>query len=153
GKPLMRIKADRTVGYGPAAGLPPNLYAGEKVTLTVYQDDGKPVTVTSDKADYDERTRQSRLRGNVRWTEKNGAVAQTEEIFFNPTKRTLDAPKTVKFTQGTSVLTAPSAHYDIAERVVRFTGPVQGESTGEDSGGLSKLTARSGLYRRDDGVL
>jgi lipopolysaccharide export system protein LptA len=153
GKPLMRIKADRTIGYGPAAGLPPNLYAGEKVTLTVYPDDGSPVTVTSDKADYDERTRQSRLRGNVRWTDENGAGAQTEEMIFHPAQRTLEAPKTVRFTQGSSVLTAPSARYDLGERVVRFAGPVEGESTGAESGGLSKLTARSGLYRRDDGVL
>ena len=43
GKPLLRIKADRTVGYGTAAGLAPNLYAGEKVTLTVYPYDGAPV--------------------------------------------------------------------------------------------------------------
>jgi|RhiMetdeSRZDD1v2_1073273.scaffolds.fasta_scaffold01596_24 lipopolysaccharide export system protein LptA len=153
GKPLMRIKADRTVGYGPAAGLPPNLYAGEKVTLTVYPDDGSPVTVTSDKADYDERSRQSRLRGNVKWTDKNGAVAQTEELLFHPSQKTLEAPKAVRFTQGDSVLKAPSAKYDLTERVVRFAGPVEGESTGTESGGLSKLTARSGLYRRDDGVL
>ena len=51
GKPLMHIKADRTIGYGPGAGLPPNLYAGEKVTLTVYPDDGAPVTVHSDRGD------------------------------------------------------------------------------------------------------
>ena len=153
GKAQMRIKAERTIGYGPAAGLPPNLYAGEKVTLTVYPDDGKPVTVTSDKADYDERTRQSRLRGNVRWTDGKGAVAQTEEMLFHPSQRLLEAPKTIRFTQGTSVLTAPSARYDVGERVVRFTGPVEGESTGAESGGLSKLTGRSALYRRDDGVL
>src|SRR5262249_2477920 len=39
GRPLVRIKADRTIGYGPGAGLPPDLYSGEKVTLTLYPDD------------------------------------------------------------------------------------------------------------------
>ncbi|HSB36872.1 MAG TPA: LptA/OstA family protein, partial [Thermoanaerobaculia bacterium] len=153
GKPLMRIKADRTIGYGPAAGLPPNLYAGEKVTLTVFPEDGSPVTVLADKADYDERTRQSRLRGHVRWTDRDGAVAETQEVVFHPASRTLEAPGRVRFTQGSSVLTAPSARYDLAERVLRFAGPVEGESRGAETGGLSKLTARSGLFRRDSGVL
>ena len=35
-KPLFRIRSDRTVGFGAGAGLPPNLYALERVSLTVY---------------------------------------------------------------------------------------------------------------------
>ena len=93
GKPLMRIQADRTIGYGPAAGLAPNLYAGEKVALTVYPDDGPPVTVHSERAHYDERTRESRLSGNVRWTDKDGGLAETEEIVFRPKTRVLEAPE------------------------------------------------------------
>ena len=153
GKPLMRIKADRTIGYGPAAGLPPDLYAGEKVELTVFPDDGPPVTVHSDRADYDERTRESKLSGNVRWTDKDGGLAETEEIVFRPKTRLLEAPKKVHFTQGATSLTAPSARYDIVERVLHFAGPVEGSGSGEDAGGLSKMLARQGLYRRDSGVL
>jgi hypothetical protein len=48
------------------------------VTLTVYPDDGAPVTVLADRADYDERTRESKLRGNVRWTDADGALAETD---------------------------------------------------------------------------
>ena len=153
GKPLLRIQADRTVGYGPAAGLAPHLYAGEKVTLTVYPEEGAPVTVHSDRADYDERTRQSRLQGDVRWTDADGSMATTETVVFHPATRSLEAPGRVRFTRGSIDLTAPSARYDVGERVVRFSGPVEGTGAGEDSAGLSRLTARDGLYRRDDGVL
>ncbi len=129
----MRIQADRTIGYGPAAGLAPNLYAGEKVALTVYPDDGPPVTVHSERAHYDERTRESRLSGNVRWTDKDGGLAETEEIVFRPQTRVLEAPKQVRFTQGSMGLTAPSARYDIAERVLHFAGPVEASGTGEEA--------------------
>ena len=153
GKPLLRIQADRTIGYGPGAGLPPSLYSGEKVTLTAYPDDGEPVTVFSDRATYDERSRESRLMGNVRWTDKDGGTAETEEAQFHPAARILEAPKPVHFTQGSMDITAPSAKYDLKERVVHFAGPVQGTGSGEESGGLSRLTARSALYRRDAGLL
>ncbi len=153
GKPLMRIQADRTIGYGPAAGLAPNLYAGEKVQLTVYPDDGPPVTVHSERAHYDERTRESRLSGNVRWTDKDGGLAETEEIVFRPRTRVLEAPARVRFTQGPTTLTAPSARYDIVERVLHFAGPVDATGTGADNGGLSTMTARQGLYRRDSGAV
>ncbi len=153
GKPLLRIQADRTVGYGPAAGLAPHLYAGEHVTLTVYPEEGEPVTVHSDRADYDERTRQSRLEGNVRWADADGSLALTETVVFHPATRALEAPGRVRFTRGSIDLTAPSARYEVRERLVRFAGPVEGSGTGEDSAGLSRLTAREGLYRRDEGVL
>src|SRR5712692_3807133 len=52
GKPLFRIQSERTVGFGPAAGLVPNVYALEKVTLTVYPEQGEAVTVHSDRAEY-----------------------------------------------------------------------------------------------------
>jgi LPS export ABC transporter protein LptC len=153
GKSLLRIQADRTVGYGPGAGLPPNLYSGEKVTLTAYPEDGEPVTVFSDRATYDERSRESKLMGNVRWTDKDGGLAETEEAQFHPAARLLEAPGKVHFTQGSMDIVAPSAKYDLKERVVHFAGPVQGTGSGEESGGLSRLTARTALYRRDDGIL
>ncbi len=153
GKPLMRIQADRTIGYGPAAGLAPNLYAGEKVQLTVYPDDGPPVTVHSERAKYDERTRESRLSGNVRWTDKDGGLAETDEIVFRPKTRMLEAPSRVRFTQG----------HDVADRPLRalrhrrardaFRGARRRpRGRAPSSGGLSTMTAREGLYRRDSGV-
>jgi LPS export ABC transporter protein LptC len=153
GKPLLRIQADRTVGYGPGAGLPPNLYTGQKVTLTVYPEDGAPVTVFADRANYDERSRESKLMGNVRWTDSDGALAETDEAQFHPSTRLLEAPGRVHFTQGSMDITAPSAKYDLKERVVHFAGPIEGTGSGEESGGLSRLTARAARYRRDDSVL
>ncbi|MGE5414331.1 MAG: LPS export ABC transporter periplasmic protein LptC [Syntrophomonadaceae bacterium] len=153
GKPQLRIKADRTVGYGPAAGLPPDLYAGEKVVLTVYPDDGSPVTVHADRGTYDERSREAHLSGNVHWTDPQGAMAETSEGFFRPAARSLDAPKPVHFTRGSIDLTAPSARYDLKEKALVLAGPLEGSGAGTDSAGLSKLTARSGVYRRESGVL
>ena len=153
GKPQLRIKAERTVGYGPAAGLPPDLYAGEKIVLTVYPDDGSPVTVHADRGTYDERSREAHLSGNVHWTDAQGAMAETSEGFFRPAARSLDAPKPVHFTRGSIDLTAPSARYDLREKALVLAGPIDGSGTGADSAGLSKLTARSGVYRREPGVL
>ena len=56
GKPLFRIQSERTVGFGPAAGLVPNAYALEQVSLTLYPEQGQPVTVHAEKAQYDRRT-------------------------------------------------------------------------------------------------
>jgi len=153
GKPLLRIKADHTVGYGPGAGLAPDLYAGEKVTLTVYPDDGAPVTVNADRGDYDERTRESKLQGNVHWSEADGSLAETDLVLFHPSSHVLEAPHAVHFTQGSIDLTAPSARYDLQDRVVRLAGPIQGSASGEDTGGLSRITAREGRFRRDNGLL
>jgi lipopolysaccharide export system protein LptA len=153
GRPLLRIKADRTIGYGPGAGLAPDLYAGEKVTLTVYPDDGAPVTVHSDRGEYDERTREARLWGNVRWSDEQASLAETDEVLFHPSRHILEAPHTVHFTRGSIDLTAPSARYDLREKAVLFPGPIEGAGGGTDSGGLSKLTARQGVFRREAGVL
>lgn len=153
GKPLMRIRADRTIGYGSGAGLAPDLYAGEKVTLTLYPDDGGPVTVNADRGTYDERTREARLEGNVHWTDAQGSLAETTEALYRPTTHVLEAPKAVHFSRGSIDLTAPSARYDLRERALHLAGPIQGTGSGADSAGLSKLTARSGVFRRDQGVL
>ncbi len=57
------------------------------------------------------------------------------------------------FTQGSMDITAPSAKYDLKERVVHFAGPIEGNGSGDESGGLSHLTAHAALYRRDAGLL
>ena len=153
-KPLFRIRSDRTVGFGQGAGLPPNLYALERVSLTVYPEEGAPVTVQSDRARYDDRTKAAVLSGNVRWVEpKDGALGETETIEFDPTKRVLEAPTRLHFTRGTFDVTAASGLYDLGTRRLSLAGPIQGSGTGQGSGGLSSIRGDSGEYRRDEGVV
>lgn len=153
-KPLFRIRSDRTVGFGTGAGLPPNLYALERVSLTVYPEDGPPVTVQSDRARYDDRTKAAVLSGNVRWVEpRDGALGETEAIEFEPTKRVLRAPAALHFTRGTFDVTAASGAYDLRTRILSLAGPIRGSGTGQGSGGLSSISGDSGEYRRDEGVV
>ncbi len=153
-KPLFRIRSDRTVGFGAGAGLPPNLYALERVSLTVYPEDGPPVTVQSDRARYDDRTKAAVLTGNVRWVEpRDGALGETETIEFDPTKKLLRAPASLHFTRGTFDVTASSGAYDLTTRTLSLAGPIRGSGTGQGSGGLSAISGDSGEYRRDEGVV
>ncbi|MEP7132428.1 MAG: LptA/OstA family protein [Acidobacteriota bacterium] len=153
GKPLFHIQSERTVGFGAAAGLLPNLYALEKVALTVYPETGAPVTVHSDKATYDQRTNAARLKGNVRWIDGRGALGETAEVEFRPSARELVAPGALRVTRGTFVLEARSGIYDVAHREARLEGPVRGSGTGEGSGGLSALAADRAVYKRDEATV
>lgn len=153
-KPLFRIRSDRTIGFGAGAGLPPNLYALERVALTVYPEEGPPVTVQSDRARYDDRTKAAVLTGNVRWVEpKDGALGETETIEFDPTKKILRAPARLHFTRGTFDVTAASGVYDLTTRILTLDGPIRGSGTGQGSGGLSSIAGDAGEYRRDEGVV
>lgn len=153
-KPLFRIRSERTVGFGTGAGLPPNWYALEKVSLTVYPEEGSPVTVYADRARYDDRTKAAVLSGNVRWVEpRDGSLGETEKIEFEPGTRVLRAPGALHFVRGTFDLTAASGSYDVARRVLELRGPIRGMGSGQGSGGLSSLSADGGEYRRDEGVL
>jgi lipopolysaccharide transport protein LptA len=153
-KPLFRIRSDRTIGFGAGAGLPPNLYSLERVSLTVYPEEGPPVTVQSDRARYDDRTKAAVLTGNVRWVEpKDGALGETETIEFEPIKRVLRAPGQLHFTRGTFDVTAASGRYDLTSRLLTLDGPIRGSGTGQGSGGLSSIAGDSGEYRRDEGVV
>ena len=153
GKPLFHIQSERTVGYGPAAGLLPNLYALEKVTLTLYPETGAPVTVNSDRATYDHRTNEAHLTGNVRWLDGKGALGETEKMDFQPSVRQLVAPSAVRLSKATFALTARSGIYDLPAREARLAGPVRGSGTGEGTGGLSSLAADAAVYRRDENLI
>ncbi|MEP6768795.1 MAG: LptA/OstA family protein [Acidobacteriota bacterium] len=153
GKPLFHIQSERTVGFGAAAGLLPNLYALEKVALTVYPETGAPVTVHSDTATYDQRTNAAHLKGNVRWIDGRGALGETAEVEFRPSARELVAPGALRVSRGTFVLEARSGIYDVAKREARLEGPVRGAGTGEGTGGLSKLQSDRAVYKRDEATV
>jgi LPS export ABC transporter protein LptC len=150
GKPVFRIRSERTVGFGPAAGLAPERYALEKVHLTLYPEEGAPVTVEAEKADYDARTKAAVLRGNVRWTDDKGGMGETETVEYRPESRVLVAKEPVHFAQGSFDATARSGTYDVGRRETQLAGPVKGAGMGQDSGGLSALAADSASYRRAD---
>jgi len=154
GKPIFRIQSDRTVGFGPAAGLVPNVYALEKVSLTLYPDQGAPLTVFADRAQYDHRTNEATLSGNVRWSDEKGALGETAKVEFHPSGQgaaELVAPSAIHFARGTFNVEARSGRYDVGKRELSLAGPVSGSGTGEGSGGLSALAADAALYRRDEG--
>ena len=156
GKPLFRIQSERTVGFGAAAGQVPNAYALEGVSLTLYPEQGAPVTVHADKAQYDHRSNDAILSGNVRWTDEKGALGETTRIEFHPSGkggRELLAPSPVHFSRGTFQVEGKSARYDVARRELALEGPIRGSGTGEGSGGLSSLASDRALYRREEGVI
>ncbi len=153
GKPLFRIQSERTVGFGPAAGLVPNVYALEQVSLTLYPQEGLPVTVRAEKAQYDRRTNEAVLSGNVRWSDEKGALGETSRVEFHPSAQELIAPATIHFARGTFDVRAPSGRYDLGKRELALTGPVEGSGTGEGSEGLSHLAADGATYRREEGVI
>ena len=153
GKPLFRIRSEKTVGFGPGAGLLPNWYALEDVELTVYTEEGTPVTVRGNRAEYDERSKRARLLGNVRWTDEEGALGETEQLVFQPETRTLEIPTPIHFVRGTFDLRAAKGTYDVRNRLVKLEGPIQGSGTGEGSGGLAELAADGALFRRAEGVV
>jgi lipopolysaccharide export system protein LptA len=153
GKPIFRIQSERTVGFGAAAGLVPNVYALESVALTLYPDRGSPVTVRAEKAQYDHRTNEAVLSGNVRWTDEKGAIGETAKLEFHPAAHALTAPGAIHFARGTFNITARSGRYDVPKHELTLTGPLNGSGTGEGSGGLSELAADGAVYRRDEGVI
>ena len=157
GKPTFRIQAERTVGFGPAAGQVPNAYALEGVSLTLYPDEGKgaPVTVRADKAQYDHRTNDAVLSGNVRWTDEKGALGETSKIEFHPSSKggELIVPAAVHFSRGTFNVEAKSGRYDVAKRELALEGPIRGAGTGEGSEGLSSIASEKAFYRREEGVI
>jgi LPS export ABC transporter protein LptC len=153
GKPVFRIQAERTVAFGPAAGLPPNAYSLEKVALTVYPEQGAPVTVHADRASYDRRNNGAVLTGNVRWADERDAAGETERVEFDPSAHALVAPGRIHFTRGDFSLDAVSGRYDVDHREVRLAGPVRGSGSGAQTGGLSSLAGDAAIYRRDQGVI
>jgi lipopolysaccharide export system protein LptA len=156
GKPLFRIQAKATAGFGgtaAAAGAGPDVYAGEGVTLTLYPENGQPVTVESDRAEYDSRSRDAALSGNVRWRDEKGGLAETSKVLFRPAARALDIPASLHFSRAGFDLAAKSGRFDVAQKVLSLDGPIDGSGEASGRGPLSTLHAAAGTYRKDEGLV
>ena len=149
----MRIQADRTVGYGPGGGP-------RSEPLCRREGRADRLSGRRPPGDGPLRAREVRRAHAANPGSRATSDGPTRTAGSPKPRRSSSArrracskrPSRVHFTQGPTSLTAPSARYDIAERVMRFAGPVEASGTGADSGGLSRMTAREGLYRRDSGV-
>ncbi len=150
GKPVFRIRSERTVGFGPAAGLAPDRYALEKVALTLFTEGGAPVEVHADAADYDMRTKAAVLKGNVRWSDEKGALGETDTVTFQPEKRMLEAPKKIHLAHGSFDAQALSGRYDVLVRPSAVEdrpgrqAPRVGAGVGQRSGSDQGLRLRRG---------
>ncbi len=155
GKPLFRIKAEKTAGFGAAAmaGVSPELYAGQNVALTVYPENAQPLTIHAERAEYDARTRGATLEGNVRWSDAKGALAETGKLVFSSVDRGIVVPGALHVSRGGFDLNARSGRYDVGTRVLALAGPIEGSGTGARAAALSALRADAALYRKDEGVI
>jgi lipopolysaccharide export system protein LptA len=156
GRPLFHIKAEKTAGFGAAAlvGASAELYAGENVTLTLYPEDGEPVTVRAERAEYDARIRGATLEGNVRWSDSKGALAETGKAVFRSGERELELPGRVHFSRGEYDLTARSGRYDVATHTLVLAGPIEGSGSGSSPNrARSTLAADGASYKREEGIV
>jgi cbb3-type cytochrome oxidase subunit 3/lipopolysaccharide assembly outer membrane protein LptD (OstA) len=129
GKPLFPDQSPaqpRASAKGPLREDRPSSFAGEGITLTVYPDKGEPVTVQSERAEYDARSQRATLEGNVRWNDGKGALAETGKVIFESAARSLTAPGPIHFARSGFDLNAKSAKYDVGSRELALAGPVEG---------------------------
>lgn len=153
GRPRFRIHADRTVGFAQGAGLPSTWYGLEKVVLTLFSEKDPPITVSSDRADYDPRTNAAHLSGDVVVSDPSGTSVRTTRLEFDPRSNKVRLPEPIQFLHGGMAGRSSSAIYDLATREMSFAGPVTAQGSPGSATPFSSLSAESARYRRDSGDL
>ncbi len=149
GKTRFSVHADRTVGFAAGAGFPSTWYGLERVALTIYSPRGEPLTVRSDSADYDPRTRAMHLKGNVVGTDVQGTTVRTATARFDPAREALEIPGALEFSRGAMSGRAASGTYLTARRILTLAGPVT--AAGGPGAPFDSLAAAGGEYRADEG--
>ena len=153
GKPLLRIKADRTVGYGTAGG--PRAGPLRRREGHTHRLSGRRRARHGPRGPRRLRRAHARVEAaGQRAVDGHRRRARGDRHGPVPSRRSGPSKRrrVVHFTRGTVDLTAPSASYDLHQKVVHFSGPVEGASGGAETGGLTHISARQGLYRREPGV-
>jgi LPS export ABC transporter protein LptC/lipopolysaccharide transport protein LptA len=150
GRTTFRIHADRTVGFAPRAGLASTWYGLENVTLTLYPERESPLTVHSQRADYDPRSNAMHLAGGVSVEDSNGTQVTTDRIEFEPKRRLLELPTAVAFRRGGLSGSAPSGTYEVDSHELTLAGPVHFSGVRGAGNPFETLAADAASYRRKD---
>ena len=148
GRTRFSVHADRTVGFAAGAGLPSTWYGLERVVLTIFSPKGEPLTVRSDAADYDPRTRAMHLKGTVVATDRQGTAVRAALVRFDPEQNVLAIPGPLEFSRGALSGRAASGSYGTQRRVLTLTGPVT--AAGAPGAAFDSLAADGAEYRVDD---
>lgn len=149
GKTKYRIHADRTVGFAQGAGLPSSWYGLEKVSMTIFTDSGEPVSVKSDRADYDPRSKAMHLSENVVLSDPAGASVRTARMNFDPRESRVVSPGAVQFSRGGMIGNASSAVYSLNSRELSLSGPVTASGLLQPGAPSGNFSAGNAVYRRD----
>jgi len=151
GRTRFSVHADRTVGFAAGAGLPSDWYRLERVVLTLSSARGEPLTVRSDAADYDPRTRALHLKGSVTAHDARGTEVRAALVEFDPARDLLTIPGAIELSRGAITGHAASGAYSTTSRVLTLAGPVT--AAGAPGAPFDSLAADSAQYRADDSVL
>lgn len=121
GKVVSRIRAKRTVGY--KSGW----YTLEDVQLTIYRQDGSNWELFCPRAEFEPKTKQSRVQGGVRITSSDGVQISTEEMQFDGNQLTNQIP--VKFKVDNWTGSAGGVDLNVQLETLRLTDGVTAQMT------------------------
>jgi lipopolysaccharide transport protein LptA len=149
GKTRFTVHADRTVGFAQGAGLPSTWYRLERVALTLYSENAQPLSIRSDSADYDPRTKAMNLTGHVVARDVQGTEVRSAIVQFDPNRRQLTIPGVIQFFRGAISGRAASATYGTENRVLLMAGPITASGAGPYAP-FDTIRADAGEYRAAD---
>jgi LPS export ABC transporter protein LptC len=125
GRKVFRIESRRV------ADFLNGVHSLEGVSATLYDEEGE-LYVTSDKADYDVRSGNLTLLGNVTLRDDQGLEAQTEEIRYDNEKKTASTTNPVRFRKSTLQGKGQRLHYRVADGMLILEGRVEADARQED---------------------
>lgn len=103
----------------------------EEVSATLYDDEGE-LYVTSERADYDARSGDLTLLGDVTLRDDRGLEVQTEELRYDDKEQAASTPSPVRFRRSTLQGTGRHLHYSVADGMLILEGRVGADALQED---------------------